>query len=101
MLLDEFEKAHPNVWDLFLQVFDDGRLTDRSGRTADFRHSIIILTSNVGAPLATGPALGFAASAAARFAPAGVERAVARAFRPELLNRLDRVVVFRPLDARA
>ena len=51
VLLDEFEKAHPSVWDLFLQVFDDGRLTDRRGDAADFRHAIIILTSNLGAAI--------------------------------------------------
>ena len=60
VLLDEFEKAHPRVWNLFLQVFDDGRLTDAAGETADFRNSIIILTSNLGATLASGERLGFA-----------------------------------------
>jgi ATP-dependent Clp protease ATP-binding subunit ClpC len=60
VLLDEFEKAHPTVWDLFLQVFDDGRLTDKRGNTADFRHSVIILTSNLGATLPHGASVGFA-----------------------------------------
>jgi ATP-dependent Clp protease ATP-binding subunit ClpC len=95
VLLDEFEKAHPRVWNLFLQVFDDGRLTDAAGETADFRNSIIILTSNLGATLAAGERLGFAEGSGA-FSAASVERAVARAFAPELRNRLDRVVVFRP-----
>jgi len=95
VLLDEFEKAHPRVWNLFLQVFDDGRLTDAAGETADFRNSIIILTSNLGATLAAGERLGFAESGGA-FSAASVERAVARAFAPELRNRLDSVVVFRP-----
>ena len=96
VLLDEFEKAHANVWDVFLQVFDDGRLTDRSGRTVDFRHCVVILTSNIGSAIPRTAALGFG-SVAGGFDAAGVERAVARQFRPELLNRLDRVVVFRPL----
>ncbi len=95
VLLDEFEKAHASVWDLFLQVFDDGRLTDRRGNTADFRHSVIIMTSNLGATLPHGASVGF--SQEAQFAAGSVERAVARAFRREFVNRIDRVVVFRPL----
>jgi ATP-dependent Clp protease ATP-binding subunit ClpC len=54
VLLDEFEKAHRNVWSLFLQLFDDGRLTDRQGRAADFRQCVVILTSNYGAAVDTG-----------------------------------------------
>jgi ATP-dependent Clp protease ATP-binding subunit ClpC len=96
VLLDEFEKAHPSVWDLFLQVFDDGRLTDRRGNTADFRHSVIILTSNLGATLPHGASVGFSQEQA-QFAAGSVERAVGRAFRREFVNRIDRVVVFRPL----
>jgi ATP-dependent Clp protease ATP-binding subunit ClpC len=96
VLLDEFEKAHRSVWDLFLAVFDDGRLTDRGGRTTDFRHCVIILTSNVGSALPSGPGLGFS-GATAEFHAGGVERAVRGVFRPELLNRFDRMVVFRPL----
>jgi ATP-dependent Clp protease ATP-binding subunit ClpC len=97
VLLDEFEKAHPRVWDLFLQVFDDGRLTDWQGNTADFRHAIIILTSNLGAAVEGGPPLGFG-EAGGSFSAALVERSVARVFRPELLNRIDRVAIFRPLS---
>ena len=96
VLLDEFEKSHPQVWDLFLQVFDDGRLTDPRGITADFRNCIIILTSNLGSALPAGPALGF--GSAPRPAPERVEQAVSRAFRPEFFNRIDRIVVFRPLS---
>lgn len=59
VLLDEFEKAHPSVWDLFLQVFDDGRLTDRLGNTVDCRQAVFILTANVGATSSAGAALGF------------------------------------------
>jgi ATP-dependent Clp protease ATP-binding subunit ClpC len=96
VLLDEFEKSHPQVWDLFLQVFDDGRLTDQQGVTADFRNCIIILTSNLGSALPKGPGLGFVGSPPR--VPETVEQAVATAFRPELLNRIDRLVVFRPLS---
>jgi ATP-dependent Clp protease ATP-binding subunit ClpC len=96
ILLDEFEKAHPNVWDLFLQVFDDGRLTDQAGRVADFRHSIIVLTSNLGAMVPSGKSLGFSDSGGV-FRPGAVLKEVEQAFRRELVNRLDRVVVFRPL----
>ncbi|MFM8890477.1 MAG: AAA family ATPase, partial [Planctomycetia bacterium] len=96
VLLDEFEKSHPQGWDLFLQVFDDGRLTDRRGITADFRNCIIILTSNLGSALPTGPGLGFAGGAG--HSAQSVERTVTRAFRPEFFNRIDRLVVFRPLS---
>ncbi|HYO99707.1 MAG TPA: AAA family ATPase, partial [Pyrinomonadaceae bacterium] len=96
VLLDEFEKAHPQVWDLFLQVFDDGRLTDRRGNTADFRHCVVIMTSNLGATLPHGAGIGFSQEQA-QFAAGAVERAVVRAFRREFVNRIDRVVVFRPL----
>jgi ATP-dependent Clp protease ATP-binding subunit ClpC len=96
VLLDEFEKADPGVWDLFLQVFDDGRLSDPRGAVADFRHAVIIMTSNLGAKLPTGSGIGF--SPATGFASGSVEKAVTRAFRREFLNRIDRVVVFRPLS---
>ena len=97
ILLDEFEKAHANIWDLFLQVFDDGRLTDAIGQTADFRHSIIILTSNLGATRHQSSGLGFAPQADA-FSQEQVLRAVGQNFRPEFVNRLDKVIVFRPLS---
>lgn len=97
VLLDEFEKAHPTVWDLFLQVFDDGRLTDRQGRTADFRHAIVILTSNLGAAIPTDTPMGFG-SAPSGFDPASVLSEVEKMFRREFINRIDRVVVFRPLS---
>src|SRR5690606_21044383 len=97
VLLDEFEKAHPNVWDLFLQVFDDGRLGDEHGNTADFRHSIIILTSNVGSTLARGAGPGFTNSAGG-YSRSAVEKALADTFRPEFINRLHRVVLFPPPD---
>jgi len=95
ILLDEFEKAAAEIWDVFLQVFDDGRLTDRQGIVADCRHTVIILTANVGAEsLATG-AIGFNASAAGK---AGIDRALSDVFRQEFLNRIDQVVNFQPLN---
>ncbi len=97
VLLDEFEKAHPRIWDLFLQVFDDGRLTDQKGRTADFRHAIVVATSNLGAALPTGSSVGFSPSGHG-FSADSVRRAVRSAFRPELVNRFDHLVVFRPLS---
>jgi ATP-dependent Clp protease ATP-binding subunit ClpC len=97
ILLDEFEKAHENIWDLFLQVFDDGRLTDRHGNTTDFRHSIIVLTSNLGAFIQPGISIGFNPKNSA-FSRAGVEKAIAQTFRKEFINRLDRIVIFQPLN---
>jgi ATP-dependent Clp protease ATP-binding subunit ClpC len=97
VLLDEFEKASPRVWDLFLQVFDDGRLSDRNGNVADFRHSIIILTSNVGSTVSRSAGPGFT-SAAGGYSRGAVEKALFETFRREFLNRLDRIVLFNPLD---
>lgn len=97
VLLDEFEKAHRNVWDIFLQVFDDGRLTNRQGELADFRHAIIILTSNLGATISNEGGIGFVGKAG-QFSSREVERVVNRTFRKEFINRLDEVVVFRPLS---
>ncbi len=97
VLLDEFEKAHRNVWDVFLQMFDDGRLTDRRGFTADFRHSIVILTSNLGAVIPTGISMGFGRDRQG-FDSDAVMETIEKTFRKEFVNRLDRVVVFRPLS---
>ena len=97
VLLDEFEKAHPKVWDLFLQVFDDGRLSDRNGNVADFRHSIVILTSNVGSALGRSAGPGFT-TVAGGWSRSAVEKALFETFRREFLNRLDRIVLFNPLD---
>ena len=97
VLLDEFEKAHAKVWDFFLQVFDDGRLTDANGQLADFRHAIIILTSNLGATIGNEAGVGFT-STSGGFSDKDVMRSVNRTFRREFINRLDRVVVFRPLN---
>ena len=81
---------------IFLQVFDDGRLTDQQGRTADFRRSIIILTSNVGSAPLTGPA--WASRPSTGFRTELIEEELKRTFRPEFLNRIDQVVIFRPFE---
>jgi ATP-dependent Clp protease ATP-binding subunit ClpB len=88
VLLDEVEKAHHDVFDVLLQVLDDGRLTDGQGRTVDFRNAILILTSNLGSQYLVDPALD---ADAQRAAVLGVVRST---FKPEFLNRLDEVVVF-------
>ena len=97
ILLDEFEKAHSNVWDLFLQIFDDGRLSDANGRVVDFRHCFIILTSNLGATSHRGSGVGFIPDESA-YSEDQVLRAVGQTFRPEFINRLDKIIVFRPLS---
>lgn len=97
LLLDEFEKAHPNTWDLFLQMFDDGRLTDARGQLCDFRHTLIIMTSNLGATIRDGAGLGFLPGSGG-YDPEDVLRAVRQTFRPEFVNRFDKVIVFRPLS---
>jgi ATP-dependent Clp protease ATP-binding subunit ClpC len=96
VLLDEFEKAHPRIWDLFLQVFDDGRLTDTLGQVADFRHCLIILTTNRGATIHQSSGFGFA-SPPASFTSDQVTRAIRETYRPEFQNRLDKIIVFKPL----
>ncbi|MDF2968975.1 MAG: ATPase [Nocardioidaceae bacterium] len=88
VLLDEIEKAHPEVFDVLLQVLDDGRLTDGQGRTVDFRNAILVLTSNLGSSYLADPALDEAAKRDA------VMAVVRQAFKPEFLNRLDEVVLF-------
>jgi ATP-dependent Clp protease ATP-binding subunit ClpC len=95
VLLDEVEKAHVNVFDLCLQLFDAGRLTDTAGKTTDFRRTIVVLTSNVGATVAAKSPIGFGRAADAADT---TFRELGRVFRPEFLNRLDRVVTFRPLS---
>ena len=97
VLLDEFEKAHSNSWDLFLQIFDDGRLSDANGREADFRHCFIILTSNLGATVHRGTGIGFRPVPGA-YADEQVLQTIGQTFRPEFINRLDRIIVFRPLS---
>jgi ATP-dependent Clp protease ATP-binding subunit ClpB len=92
VLLDEVEKAHPETFDILLQVLDDGRLTDGQGRTVDFRNVILVLTSNLGSQFLIDPVMSRADKKEA------VLGAVRAAFKPEFLNRLDEVVVFDPLS---
>ena len=95
VLFDEVEKAHPDVFNILLQILDDGRITDSQGRTVDFKNTIIILTSNLGSQyLLEGIQPDGSISAEAQEAVRGELR---RAFRPEFLNRLDEVIMFRPL----
>ena len=95
ILLDEIEKAHPQVWNVLLQLLDDGRLTDGEGRTVDFTNTVVVMTSNLGAGEAKRP-LGFTAGAADP-ADERMREAAKRAFLPEFLNRIDETVVFEPL----
>lgn len=97
ILLDEFEKAHPNCWDLFLQIFDDGRLSDADGREADFRHCFIILTSNLGATAHRSGGFGFRPVPGA-YGEDQVLKTIGQTFRPEFVNRLDKIIVFSPLS---
>jgi ATP-dependent Clp protease ATP-binding subunit ClpC len=101
ILLDEIEKAHPDVYNILLQVFEDGQLTDGLGNTVDFRNTIIIMTSNIGARfLHKGQTMGFQ-SAARDLGQRGMEdlvmSEVRRIFNPEFLNRLDEIILFGPL----
>ena len=95
VLFDEVEKAHPDVFNILLQILDDGRITDSQGRTVDFKNTIIILTSNLGSSeLLDGIQPDGSISESARAAVMGELR---RAFRPEFLNRLDEIIMFKPL----
>jgi ATP-dependent Clp protease ATP-binding subunit ClpB len=94
ILMDEVEKAHPDVFNILLQVLDDGRLTDGQGRTVDFRNAVIVMTSNLGSDIIQQKA-GEANYAEMKDA---VMEIVQVAFRPEFINRLDDIVVFHPLD---
>jgi len=109
LLLDEVEKAHPEVFNLLLQVLDDGRLTDSQGRTVDFRHTVVIMTSNLASRAILERARASAGGAGEpeverqreierdRDLERAVDEALARQFRPEFLNRIDEVIRFRPL----
>jgi ATP-dependent Clp protease ATP-binding subunit ClpC len=106
LLLDEIEKAHPDVFNILLQVLDDGRLTDGQGRTVDFKNTVVIMTSNLGSDLIGRRRLGFDGSASAASAADAEDtqlrdRIMSRlreSFRPEFLNRIDEIIVFRQLD---
>ena len=106
VLLDEIEKAHPDVFNILLQILDDGRLTDGQGRTVDFKNTVLIMTSNLGSDLAArrGATLGFGGPGVS--STEGQEsaleeqmlRRLRESFRPEFLNRIDEIIVFRQLD---
>jgi ATP-dependent Clp protease ATP-binding subunit ClpC len=107
ILLDEIEKAHPDVFNILLQIFDDGHLTDAKGRRVDFRNSIIVMTSNIGAELIRkGTTIGFTSRTdEGKVQQQSYERMkekllaeVKKTFRPEFLNRIDGIVVFHPLN---
>jgi ATP-dependent Clp protease ATP-binding subunit ClpC len=103
ILLDEIEKAHPDVFNTLLQVLDDGRLTDGKGRTVDFRNTVIIMTSNLGAQhLRSTGSFGFTAAENEEESYEKMKERVLdemkKAFRPEFINRLDEIIVFRPLN---
>ncbi|MGW1705420.1 ATP-dependent Clp protease ATP-binding subunit [Streptomyces sp. NPDC002206] len=102
LLLDEIEKAHPDVFNILLQVLDDGRLTDSQGRTIDFKNTVIVMTSNLGSQAITGRggAMGFGAGDTDADEQARRERVLRplrEHFRPEFLNRIDEIVIFRQL----
>lgn len=103
MLFDEIEKAHPDVFNILLQILEDGRLTDSQGRVVDFRNTVIIMTSNVGARMITEPKrLGFAVvedkERDYEEMKSNVMGELKKTFRPEFLNRVDEIIVFHPLD---
>ena len=106
VLLDEIEKAHPDVFNILLQVLDDGRLTDSQGRTVDFKNTVIIMTSNVGAgSIKTTGTMGFTADTSKAEEQAVYDKMKARVmdalkatFRPEFLNRVDETIVFHALE---
>jgi ATP-dependent Clp protease ATP-binding subunit ClpC len=101
VLFDEIEKAHPDVFNILLQILDDGRLTDGHGRTVDFRNTLVIMTSNLGTTGVARPAVGFVRDSTAKDEAvrmrASIEDALKRAFRPEFLNRVDEIIIFDPL----
>jgi ATP-dependent Clp protease ATP-binding subunit ClpB len=96
VLFDEIEKAHPDVFNVLLQLLDDGRLTDSQGRTVDFKNTVVIMTSNLGST--TLIEAGEAGPDAFEGAAENVRQQLREHFRPEFLNRVDEVIVFRPLD---
>ena len=94
VLFDEIEKAHPDVFNILLQILDDGRITDSQGRTVDFKNTIIILTSNLGA---TDIIEGIEGGEISKAAQERVHQILKQSFRPEFLNRLDEIIMFKPL----
>ncbi len=102
ILFDEIEKAHPDVFNMFLQILEDGRLTDGHGRTVDFRNTVIIMTSNLGTEILQRESIGLLRPAAGAQAfqdlQRSVDQALKKAFRPEFINRIDEIIVFEPLS---
>jgi ATP-dependent Clp protease ATP-binding subunit ClpC len=104
LLLDEIEKAHPDVFNILLQVLDDGRLTDGQGRTVDFKNTVVIMTSNLGSDVIGRRALGFGAAGGDGGSPDDqqlrdrIMQRLRESFRPEFLNRIDEIIIFRHLD---
>ncbi len=96
LLLDEIEKAHPDVFNLLLQVMDHGTLTDNNGRKTDFRNVIIVMTTNAGAEQMSRPSIGFASQDHS----SDGQEAIRRSFTPEFRNRLDAVIQFNALDEK-
>ncbi len=99
ILFDEVEKAHPDVWNSLLQIMDDGRLTDGQGRTVDFRNTVVIMTSNVGADAVKRGPFGFSTPSfdETKFTESEYSNQLKRLFRPEFLNRIDEIIVFETL----
>ncbi len=100
ILFDEIEKAHPEVWNSLLQIMEDGRLTDGQGRTVDFRNTVVIMTSNVGAEVMKRGPLGFATPQfdESKYSEGEYSNQLKRLFRPEFLNRIDEIIVFESLS---
>ncbi len=92
ILFDEIEKAHHDVFNIFLQILDEGRLTDSKGRTVDFKNTLIIMTSNIGTSFISDPSIPL------KDRRQGIEEELKRHFKPEFLNRIDEVIIFNPLD---
>ena len=99
ILFDEIEKAHPDVFNVLLQVLDDGRLTDGQGRTVDFKNTIVIMTSNLGSPISQEYFMdGHTDKSSHQIMEDKVIAELKKHFRPEFLNRVDDVIIFRSLD---
>ncbi|MCJ7520714.1 MAG: AAA family ATPase, partial [Dehalococcoidia bacterium] len=102
ILFDEIEKAHPDVFNVLLQILEDGRLTDGHGRTVDFKNTVVIMTSNLGSQEFQRGSLGFrqepGASTEQKRLQSSMESALKQTFRPEFLNRIDEVIIFQPLS---
>ncbi len=102
ILFDEIEKAHPDVFNILLQILEDGRLTDGQGRVVDFKNTVIIMTSNLGSSISTSEPLGFLrdmdSSKDSEKLRISIEDALKKSFRPEFLNRVDEILIFQPIS---